>query len=129
MGGEPTAPDGIAESLRISEFKDPASKIWYGDSGEAWDAAMQKPYKIWRPQTSRGFKDALVTGSFGAQLSRRHNKRGNVVYFDGHAATIDPDSVLSVGTLYASGNTATPEDRVRWGRAYDADGDGWYETP
>ena len=123
-------PDGIYESLKITEFKNPTAKIWYGDSGEAWDNAAQKPYVLWRPQTSRGLKSAWISGSFGAELSRRHRGKGNVVYFDGHAATIDPDSVLSIGHVGVGGAPpASAQDRERWSKAYDADGDGWPETP
>jgi prepilin-type processing-associated H-X9-DG protein len=113
--------------LKHNRFRNPASKIWYADSGREWDTVLQIAIEDWTPIASRGQEDVA-----GGQISWRHgsvsNPRGNVVFFDGHAATIDPREVTSQKAYYLFG--ALPAaDREKLIRYWDADGDGNYTTP
>jgi prepilin-type N-terminal cleavage/methylation domain-containing protein len=116
--------------LRISQFKNPAEKIWYADSGRMWNASTLQSVETWQPHSSRGLKDGLTTGTFGAQISWRHgndaNPRGNAVFFDGHAATLDPRETLCVEAIYGAPSAA---DRQKYAKYWDPDGDGNYLTP
>ena len=80
--------------------------------------------------TSRGL-EAATGNSAGVQISWRHgtdeNPRGNVVFFDGHAVTLDPREVTSQKAFYD--NTMSASDRMKLTRYWDADGDGDYLTP
>jgi prepilin-type processing-associated H-X9-DG protein len=117
--------------LKYTQFKNPTEKIWYADSGRMWNNSLQVAVETWQPQSSRGLKDGLTTGAFGAQVSWRHgtnvsNPRGNVAFFDGHAATIDPREVEYIEPSYGA---MTPSDAAKFRRYWDPDGDGNIWTP
>jgi len=123
------------KQFKYSQFRNPTEKIWYGDSGvyspngitvvESWDD--------YRPVSSRGLGDAIPNNRRG-QLSGRHGKGfpnaplANVVYFDGHAATIDPRSVMSVTATFFYW-LMTDDEKAKFGRSWDPDGDGYDLTP
>jgi len=118
-------------NLKHIQFKNPTEKIWYGDSGRMLVfGTAATAIEGYRPNSSRGFKDGTNNGNFGVQVSWRHgtesNPRGNVLFFDGHAVTLDPREVTSVEAIYAS---PTPADRARYAKHWDPDGDGNYLTP
>jgi len=117
--------------LKYSQFKNPSEKIWYADSGRMLlFGTATVAVEGWRPQSSRGFKDGTTNGDFGAQVSWRHgstaNPRGNIAFFDGHAATIDPREVEYVEPSYGG---MPPSDQAKFKRYWDPDGDGSLWTP
>ena len=124
--------------LRYLQFKSPSDKIWYADSGTYSSGGAPvggtpvESLDDYRPASSRGLGDAIPNNRVG-QISGRHGKDwnaplGNVVYFDGHAATIDPRSVMSVTATFFF-HLMTPEEKAKFGSAWDADGDGRDNTP
>jgi prepilin-type N-terminal cleavage/methylation domain-containing protein len=118
-------------NLKLSQIKNPTEKIWYADGGrEVTPAPAFAPVEDYHPTSSRGLKDGLTSGNFGGQVSWRHgsagNPRGNVVFFDGHAVTLDPRECTPIENLAG----AHPQsDKEKFGKWWDPDGDGLLNTP
>jgi prepilin-type processing-associated H-X9-DG protein len=125
-----STPVSFNRMLRFSQFKNPTEKIWYADGARKWDQSRLIQVESVGWMSSRGLKDGLITGNFGGQVSWRHgtdaNPRGNVVYFDGHAVSIDPREVTPIAAMYSA---PTPEDIRKYAKYWDPDGDGDYLTP
>jgi prepilin-type N-terminal cleavage/methylation domain-containing protein len=117
-------------NLKHADFKDPTNKIWYADSGRVYSTATLQTTESWRTFSSVGQEAGLIQSNAGGQVSWRHgtnaNPRGNVVFFDGHAVTLDPREVTPVKAMYSS---PPPSDREKFARYWDPDGDGNYLTP
>ena len=133
------------QGLKLVQFKQPARKIWFGDSGMGLAYDAPPAIECWRSGSSTQWWHARVQSSDRAMLSGRHGKlgtnqkfyataystpplmtaggRGNVVFFDGHAETVDCLEVWpDLGLTY---NSTDPI----YGRYWDSDGDGCPGTP
>jgi prepilin-type N-terminal cleavage/methylation domain-containing protein/prepilin-type processing-associated H-X9-DG protein len=131
--------------LRISQFKNPWQKIWYGDSGMGLLYDMPPALPLWRTASCPQWWHARQQSSDHAMLSGRHGKlggrtkyyaaaystpqlvtaggKGNVVFFDGHAETVDCLDVWpDCGLTYTSAEAV-------YGKYWDPDGDGCAGTP
>jgi prepilin-type processing-associated H-X9-DG protein len=127
--------------LKITAFKTPFSKIWFGDSG--WTdpiANDQLDLPIYddryAPIFARGWYDAYRWGSTPAMLAGRHGSninltagtgifRGNVVYFDGHAETVNCRDVWPE----LRGGNSFGGYGPNYAKYWDPDGDGTSRTP
>ena len=105
------------DSVRLSQVKNPSSKIYFADS--SWHTYYQ--LESWSP-TSRPFNAGVGAGSTDPQpMSKRHNGGANTVFFDGHAEYSGKWNKVVPATIYAWEAPA----RTFW----DLDEDGDYRTP
>jgi type II secretory pathway pseudopilin PulG len=117
-------------NLKFLRFKNPSEKIWYADSGRVYNTGTLQTTESWRTFSAVGEQAGLIQSNAGGSVSWRHgtssNPRGNIVFFDCHAATVDPREVTPVKAMY---NSPTASDREKFARYWDPDGDGNYLTP
>jgi prepilin-type processing-associated H-X9-DG protein len=110
-------------NLRLSQVKDPSTKIWFTDgsfrSGGSWC-----DYESWMPLI--GKSQAWVPCGQNGQtaISKRHRGGSLLLFFDGHVEWQRYETVMPIGDLY-SDSTAIGLFRKWW----DPDGDGNMCTP
>jgi prepilin-type processing-associated H-X9-DG protein len=124
-----------SQGRKLRQFKDPTQKIWYMDGGVTVPnsaSTLAQAQENFRPFTSFGLQAAVASGANGGQLSGRHgtrsNMRGNVLFFDGHAANVACAEVTVIPEV-RNYWLLTPAQLAQWGRYWDPDGDGYYFTP
>ena len=127
------------QPLKITAFRNPAKKVWFGDSGYtqpgATDTFTGPLNEVYRPISARSWYFARTASGTCARLSGRHgnkidfsnargNLKGNVAFFDGHAETVNSRE------YWPSTNAGSPAYRDPvYGRHWDPDGDGTPTTP
>ena len=112
-------------NLRLSQVKDPPTKIWFADgSFRSGDPSSWCNYESWMPLIAKCESWCPCGQNGHTAISKRHRGGSNLLFFDGHVEWKDYDDVMPIGSLYSDA-TAIALFR-RW---WDPDGDGNICTP
>jgi prepilin-type processing-associated H-X9-DG protein len=107
-------------NLRLSQVKDPTSKIWFADGSyrspyqvESWAALIPK-CEAWIGLATNGL----------FPISKRHRGGSLLLFYDGHVEWKNYDDVMPIGSLYSDAEAIGLF--TKW---WDPDGDGNICTP